>query len=130
MNFSVMRKRNCWQKGCHKQRHRKKQVVWCKTLKLGGEVKLKWQGGREESAYGAFCKQCSTSPFVSNPQFFLLLYHYILYSIFYYDTIYSSPFSIFTYCVYCLPLLLVSKFQEDKFEELKPRNKSGDSIIL
>ena len=61
--------------------------------------------------------------------FFLLLYYYILYSIFYYYTIYSSPFSIFTYCVYCLPLL-DSKFQEDKFEELKPRNKSGHSIIL
>ena len=43
-------------------------------------MKLKWQGGREESAYGAFCEQCSISPFVSNPQFFfLLLYYYIVY---------------------------------------------------
>lgn len=92
-------------------------------------MKLKWQGGREESAYGAFCEQCSISPFVSNPQFFFFTI-ILLYSIFYYDTIYSSPFSIFTYCVYCLPLLLVRKFQEDKFEELKPRNKSGDSIVL
>lgn len=85
------------------------------------------QGGREESAYRAFCEQCSTPPFVFNPEFFFTII--LLYSILYYYTIYSSPFSIFTYCVYCL-LLLDSKFQEDKFEELKPRNKSGDSVIL
>lgn len=37
------------------------------------------QGGREESAYRAFCEQCSTPPFVFNPEFFLLLYCYIVY---------------------------------------------------
>ena len=52
-------------------------------------MKLKWQGGMGESAYGAFCEQCSPPPFVSNPEFFY--YYTIIYYTVYFTIILFTP---------------------------------------